>query len=78
MSKTVAKSTTQLPSKVSTKASTKASTKIAAKQVKKPFAKQPLTFPDGGAWAAKGVRLVLAQFTDMNGTAKGKLLPITQ
>ena len=74
MSKTVAKSTTQLPTKVSTKASTK----IAAEQVKKPFAKQPLTFPDGGAWAAKSVRLVLAQFTDMNGTAKGKLVPITQ
>ena len=60
------------------KALVKATTKQVTKQVTKVPAKKRQTFNDGRAWAAQGIRMVLAQFTDMNGTAKGKLVPISQ
>ena len=41
-------------------------------------AKKSIGENNAQAWAAQGVRMVLAQFADMNGTAKGKLVPIEQ
>ena len=58
--------------KVATKRSTKLAPELATKQ--SPNRRQPIN--DGKAWAAQGIRMVLAQFTDINGTAKGKLVQI--
>ena len=68
--------------KVTPKRSTNLATNLATKQATYPTKKQPpkkqLPNTDGKAWASQGIRMVLAQFTDMNGTAKGKLVPISQ